>query len=63
MSIHCQDKISTYEVKLCRQHKMKHCFLFSDYLSHAILISLFPGIDTHILHKGLKHFLKQLFDY
>lgn len=41
---------------------------FSDSLSHAILIhvhayvSLFPGIETNILHQGLKHFLKQLFE-
>lgn len=54
MSLQCQDRISTYEVKLCWQHNKKHFRVFSDSLSHVILIhvhayvSLFPGIETNI---------------
>lgn len=45
---------------------MKLFRFFLDSLLHTILIhayvSLFPGIETNILHQGLKHFLKQLFE-
>lgn len=45
MSLQCQNRISTYEVKLSWQYNMKHCCWFSDSLSH---VSLFPGTETNI---------------